>query len=273
MKLGLIAGNGRFPFLVLDAARAQGHEVTIVAAKEEAFPELNDAAARHGSSIHWISLGQLGKCVSVLQAGGVTHAVMAGQVKHTKIFSGGIVPDMLFLSVLTRLASKNTDGLIGAVANVLRERGIELMDSTALLQPLLAKAGVLTRRAPSEDEQKDFVFGCRMADAIAGLDIGQTIAVKQQAVVAVEAMEGTDEVIARAGRLAGPGVRVVKVAKPKQDMRFDVPVIGVATIAAMRSAGASALSIDAGRTLILDGETVFAAANEADICVVGRAAS
>jgi DUF1009 family protein len=273
MKLGLIAGNGRFPFLVLDAARAQGHEVTIVAAKEEAFPELDAAAARHNAPIHWISLGQLGKCVSVLQEGGVTHAVMAGQVKHTKIFSGGIVPDMLFLSVLARLASKNTDGLIGAVANVLRERGIELMDSTALLQPLLARAGILTSRAPTDDEQKDFAFGYRMADAVAGLDIGQTIAVKQQAVVAVEAMEGTDEVIARAGHLAGPGIRVVKVAKPKQDMRFDVPVIGVATIAAMRSARASALSIDAGRTLVLDGEAVLAAANAAGICVVGRATS
>lgn len=271
MKLGLIAGNGKFPFLVLDAARAQGHDVTIVAAKEEAFPELNAAAARHGSAIHWISLGQLGKCVSVLQDGGVTHAVMAGQVKHTKIFSGGIVPDMLFLNVLARLASKNTDGLIGAVANVLRERGIELMDSTALLQPLLATPGVLTRRPPDDDEQKDFAFGYRMADAIAGLDIGQTIAVKQQAVVAVEAMEGTDEVIARAGRLAGPGVRIVKVAKPKQDMRFDVPVIGVATIKAMRAVGASALSIDAGRTLVLDGDAVVAAANAAGIAVLGRA--
>ncbi len=271
MHIGLIAGNGRFPFLVLDAARSQGHDVTIVAAKEEAFPELNEAAARHGSSIHWISLGQLGKCVSVLQDGGVTHAVMAGQVKHTKIFSGGIGPDMMFLGVLARLASKNTDGLIGAVANVLRERGIELLDSTSLLQPLLAGAGVLTRRAPTADEQKEFAFGYRMADAIAGLDIGQTIAVKQQAVVAVEAMEGTDEVIARAGHLAGPGVCVVKVAKPKQDMRFDVPVIGVATIDAMRAAGASALSIDAGRTLVLDGDAVLAAADAANIAIVGRA--
>jgi DUF1009 family protein len=271
MKLGLIAGNGRFPFLVLDAARAQGHDVTIVAAKEEAFPELNAAAARHGSPIHWVSLGQLGKCLAVLQDGGVTHAVMAGQVKHTRIFSAGIVPDMMFLSVLARLASKSTDGLIGAVANVLRERGIELMDSTALLRPLLAKAGVLTRRAPGEDEQQDFAFGYRMADAIAGLDIGQTIAVKQRAVVAVEAMEGTDEVIARAGQLAGPGVRIVKVAKPKQDMRFDVPVIGVATIQAMQAAGASALSIDAGRTLVLEGDAVVAAADAANICVVGRA--
>ena len=270
MKIGLIAGNGRFPFLVLDAARALGHDVTIVAAQEEAFPELNDAAARHGSSIHWISLGQLGTCVNLLKHDGVTHAVMAGQVKHARIFSGGIVPDRLFLRALTQLASRNTDGLIGAVATVLRERGIELMDSTALLQPLLAAAGVLTGRGPSAGEQKDIEFGYRMADAIAALDVGQTIAVKQQAVVAVEAMEGTDEVIARAGRLAGPGVSVVKVAKPNQDMRFDVPVIGMATVRAMQAAGASALSIDAGKTLVIDGDAVMAAANEAGIAIVGR---
>ena len=270
MRIGLIAGNGRFPFLVLDAARAQGHDVTIVAAKEETFPELNDAARRHGAPIHWISLGQLGKCISVLREAGVTHAVMAGQVKHTKIFSGGIVPDLAFLSVLRQLTSKNTDGLIGAVASVLQERGIELMDSTSLLQPLLARPGVLTRRTPTDDEQKDFEFGYRMADAIAALDIGQTIAVKHQAVVAVEAMEGTDEVIGRAGHLAGPGVRIVKVAKPNQDMRFDVPVVGIATIQAMRVAGASALSVDAERTLVLDGEHVFKSANEAGIAIVGR---
>ena len=270
MHLGLIAGNGRFPFLVLDAARAQGHEVTVIAAKEETFPELNAAAERHRSSIHWISLGQLGVCVDILKGAGVTHAVMAGQVKHTRIFSGGIVPDRLFLSVLKQLASRNTDGLIGAVASVLRERGIELMDSTALLQPLLAAEGVLTRRAPSAEEQKDFEFGYRMADALAALDIGQTIAVKQQAVVAVEAMEGTDEVIARAGRLAGPGVSVVKVAKPNQDMRFDVPVIGVATIHAMAAAGATALSVDAGQTLVIDGTAVTSAADEARVAIVGR---
>ncbi len=270
MRLGLIAGNGRFPFLVLDAARAQGHDVTIIAAQEEAFPELNEAAARHGSSIHWVSLGQLGTCVKLLKHDGVTHAVMAGQVKHTKIFSGGIVPDMLLLSVLKQLASRNTDGLIGAVANVLHDRGIELMDSTALLQPLLAAPGVLTSRGPTVDEQKDFEFGYRMADAIAALDIGQTIAVRQQAVVAVEAMEGTDEVIARAGRLAGPGVSVVKVAKPNQDMRFDVPVVGTATVLAMQAAGASALSIDAGRTLVLDGDAVMTTANDAQIAIVGR---
>jgi hypothetical protein len=270
MKLGLIAGNGRFPFLVLDAARAQGHDVTIIAAREETFPELNDAAARHSCRIHWISLGQLGTCISILKDAGVSHAVMAGQVKHTKIFAGGIVPDLTFLTVLAKLATKNTDGLIGAVANVLRDKGIELMDSTALLEPLLARPGVLTRRAPSEDEHKDFEFGYRMADAIAGLDIGQTIAVKHGAVVAVEAMEGTDAVIGRAGHLAGAGVHIIKVAKPHQDMRFDVPVIGLATIQAMRVAGASALSVDAGKTLIMDGDAVMAAADDADIAVVGR---
>jgi DUF1009 family protein len=270
MRLGLIAGNGRFPFLVLDAARAQGHDVVVVAAEEEASEELNEAARHHGSTIHWVSLGQLGQCVNLLTREGVTHVVMAGQVKHAKLFSRRIIPDLLFLKVLRQLASRNTDGLIGAVANVLRDRGIELMDSTALLGPLLAREGVLTTRSPNDDERKDFEFGYTMADAIAALDIGQTVAIRQQAVVAVEAMEGTDEVIARAGRLAGAGASIVKVAKPNQDMRFDVPVVGVATIRAMRAAGASALSIDAGRTLVIDGEAVFVAANEAGITIVGR---
>src|SRR5947208_718945 len=270
MRLGLIAGNGRFPFLVLDAARAQGHDVTVIAAKEETFPELNAAAAKAKAEIHWISLGQLGTCIKLLKKAGATHAVMAGQVKHAKIFAAGIVPDLTLLSLLTKIRSRNTDGLIGAVADVLRDNGIELIDSTALLMPLLARPGVLTDRAPTEEEHKDFEFGCRMADAIAALDIGQTIAVKHQAVVAVEAMEGTDEVIGRAGYIAGPGVRVVKVAKPNQDMRFDVPVIGLATVQAMRIAGASALSVDAGKTLILDGEAVWASANEAHITIVGR---
>ena len=270
MKLGLIAGNGRFPFLVLDAARAQGHDVTIVAAKEETFPELNDAARRHGAAIHWISLGQLGTCINLLKDAGISHAVMAGQVKHTKIFAGGIVPDLTFFSVLRQLTSRNTDGLIGAVASVLRDNGIELLDSTSLIEPLLARPGVLTTRAPTEDERKDFEFGYRMADAIAALDIGQTIAVKHQAVVAVEAMEGTDEVIGRAGHLAGPGVRIIKVAKPNQDMRFDVPVVGIATIQAMRVAGANALSVDAGKTLMIDGDAIVASADDAGITIVGR---
>ena len=270
MRLGLIAGNGRFPFLVLHAARALGHDVTIIAAKEETSPDLTEAAAHAHAPIHWISLGELSTCIGLLKDAGITQAVMAGQVKHNKIFAGWIVPDRAFLSVLTKLAGRNTDGLIGAVAAVLRENGIELLDSTSLLAPLLAAPGVHTKRSPTEEERTDFEFGYGMADAIAGLDIGQTIAVKHGAVVAVEAMEGTDEVIGRAGFLAGPGVRIIKVAKPKQDMRFDVPVVGLATIQAMRVAGASALSIDAGKTLMLDHESLIASADEAGIAIVGR---
>jgi DUF1009 family protein len=269
MRLGLIAGNGRFPFLVLDAARSMGYDVTVIATKEEASTDLNSAAERARAAIHWISIGQLGKCISLMKDAGIDRAVMAGQVKHTKIF-GGIVPDMTFMSLLMKLGTKNTDGLIGAVATVLKENGIELMDSTVLLKPMLATPGVMTARSPNEEEQKDFEFGYGMADAIAGLDIGQTIAVRHRAVVAVEAMEGTDEVIGRAGHLAGPGVRIVKVAKPKQDMRFDVPVIGLATIQAMRVAGASGLSVDAGKTLMFDRDALLASANEAGITIIGR---
>lgn len=268
-RIGLIAGNGKFPFLALHGARSLGHDVTVVAVKEEAFADLEDAARRAGADLHWISLGHLGKCIKLLKGAGISQAVMAGQVKHAKIFSG-IIPDLTLLSVMSRLKARNTDALISAVADVLRDEGIELLDSTVFLSPLLAREGVLTRRVPNQDERADLEFGYGMADAIAGLDIGQTIAVKHKAVVAVEAMEGTDEVIARAGHLAGPGVRVVKVAKPGQDMRFDVPVIGVATIQAMRIAGASVLSVDAGRTLVLDGDQVFASADEANIAIVGR---
>jgi UDP-2,3-diacylglucosamine hydrolase len=247
-----------------------GHDVTVIATKEEAFTDLNDAAAKARADIHWISIGELGRCITLLKTAGASHAVMAGQVKHTKIFAGGIVPDAKFLSVLMKLPFQNTDGLIGAVAKVLRDEGIELIDSTSLLKPMLAVAGVMTKREPSEEEQADFAFGYQMADTIASLDIGQTIAVKHRAVVAVEAMEGTDEVIARAGHLAGPGVRVVKVAKPKQDMRFDVPVIGLATIQAMRIAGASALSIDAGKTLMFERLDLIKSADDAGIAIVGR---
>jgi UDP-2,3-diacylglucosamine hydrolase len=268
-RIGLIAGNGKFPFLALQGARDLGHEVTVVAIKEEAFPDLEEVARKAGAALHWVSLGQLGKCIKLLKSAGVSQAVMAGQVRHVKIFSG-IVPDFTLLSVLTRLKARNTDALISAVADVMRDEGIELMNSTIFLAPLLARPGVLSARAPDEQERADFEFGYRMADAIAALDIGQTIAVKHKAVVAVEAMEGTDEVIGRAGRLAGQGVRIVKVAKPGQDMRFDVPVVGLATIEAMRAAGASALSIDAQRTLVLDGERVFKSADEASIAIVGR---
>jgi DUF1009 family protein len=270
IRLGLIAGNGRFPFLVLEAARAMGYEVTVIAAREEAFTDLNAAAARARAEIHWISLGELGKCITLLKNAGASHAVMAGQVKHAKIFAGGIVPDAKFLSVLMKLPFRNTDGLIGAVASVLKDEGIDLIDSTSLLEPMLAAAGVMTRRPPTDEEQADFAFGYDMADAIAGLDIGQTIAVKHRAVVAVEAMEGTDEVIARAGHLAGTGVRIVKVAKPRQDMRFDVPVVGLATVQAMRAAGASALTIDAGKTLMFEKDELIKCADEAGITIVGR---
>jgi|SRR5918993_3221793 DUF1009 family protein len=268
-RIGIVAGNGKFPFLALQGARSLGHDVTVVAVKEEAFAELEQAAREASASFHSVSLGHLGKCIKILKADGVSQAVMAGQVKHAKIFSG-IIPDLTLLSVLTKLKARNTDALISAVADVMRDHGIELLDSTVFLGPLLAREGVLTRRAPDAAELDDFAFGYRMADAIAGLDIGQTIAVKDKAVVAVEAMEGTDQVIARAGSIAGTGVRIVKVAKPKQDMRFDVPVIGIATVRAMQSAGITALSIDAGRTLVMDGEQVFAAANEAGITIVGR---
>lgn len=270
MHLGLIAGNGRFPFLVLEAARAAGHQVTIIALKEEAFPELEAEAARApAAAIHRVSLGKLGTWVGLLEKAGATHALMAGQVKHTKLFSD-IVPDLTAIGLLARIASKNTDAIIAAVADFLRERGIELIDSTAFLTPLMAREGVLTRRAPTDEERADLTFGYRIADVIAGHDIGQTIAVKSVAVVAVEAMEGTDQVIARAGQLAGAGVTIVKVAKPNQDMRFDVPVIGVATIRAMQVAGASTLSVDAGKTLMIDGDAIIAAADAAGIAIVGR---
>jgi UDP-2,3-diacylglucosamine hydrolase len=270
MKLGLIAGNGRFPFLVLDAARSMGHDVVVIAIKEEASKEIEAAAAKSpGADVHWVSIGQLGAFLKILEDNQITQAVMAGQVKHIKIF-GGFVPDMTAMSLMGKLKGFNTDALIGAVADLMRERGVELINSAKFLEPLLAAEGQLSAREPNETERKDLEFGYRMADAIAGLDIGQTIAVKHQAVVAVEAMEGTDECIARAGHLAGDGVAIIKVAKPNQDMRFDVPIVGLATIQAMRIAGARVLSVDAGRTLIFDREAVFASANEAQIAVVGR---
>ena len=270
MRVGLIAGNGRFPFLVLDAARGAGHDVTIIAIKEEAFPELAEAAARPpAAALHWVSLGQLGTCISLLKEARVTRTVMAGQVKHTKLFAD-IIPDLTLVGVLTRLKARNTDALISGIADVLRDRGIELVDSTTFLSAMLARGGVLTKRAPTEEQRADVEFGYRIADKIAGMDVGQTIAVKSAAVVAVEAMEGTDAVIARAGQLAGAGVRIIKVAKPNQDMRFDVPVVGVSTIEAMKAVGADVLSVDAGRTLMIDGDAILKAADEAGIILVGR---
>jgi DUF1009 family protein len=270
VPIGLIAGNGTFPLLVLRAARQLGHEVTVVAIEDEASAALADLAAElGGTTVRWVALGELGACIATLRQAGATRAVMAGQVKHVKLFSD-VMPDALLAGALERLPAQNTDSLIRAVAETLHQHGIALMDSTALLADLVASSGVLTTRAPGAGMQADFAFGYTVADVLAGLDVGQTIVIKDRAVVAVEAMEGTDAAIARAGALAGRGTRVVKVAKPSQDMRFDVPVVGLATIRAMQAAGADGLSIDAGRTLVLDGDAFIRAADEAGVVVVGR---
>jgi DUF1009 family protein len=277
-KLGLIAGNGRFPFLMLDAARATGRNVVVAAIKEETDPEMEArAAADPGITLHWISLGELSRLIETFQREGVNEAVMAGQVKHKQIFSS-IRPDWRLAKLLLNLRTRNTDMLLGAVAEVLADEGIELVSSTAYLEPLLAKPGVLTRRAPNATEQDDIAYGRSVATAIAGYDIGQTVVIASQACVAVEAMEGTDATIARAGALMHTlegnastlerSLTVVKIAKPKQDLRFDVPVIGVATIEAMQHAGATCLSIEAGRTLIFDLPRVLAVADEAGIGIV-----
>jgi DUF1009 family protein len=279
-KLGLIAGNGRFPFLLLDAARAHGAEVIGAAIREETEPEMDArAAADAGVRVHWFSLGELARLIAMFHAEGVTKAVMAGQVKHKQIFSS-IRPDWLLAKLLLSLSSRNTDGLLGAIAKVLEDEGVELISSTTFLEPLLARPGVLTTRGPNSTEQRDIAYGRGVAHALAAYDIGQTVVIAAQACVAVEAMEGTDAVIARAGEIlrsleeAGDAstlersLTVVKVAKPKQDMRFDVPVIGTGTITAMRQAGATCLAIEAGRTLIFDLHAVTAAANAAGITIV-----
>ncbi len=296
MKLGLIAGNGTFPFLVLDAARAQGFEVVVAAINEEASPEIE---VRGAASVHWLSLGELSRLIDTFKAEGVTRAVMAGQVKHKQIFSA-IRPDWRLAKLLLSLGTRNTDSLLGAVAKVLADEGIMLENSTALLEPLLAKSGVLTKRAPTEQERKNIEYGRAVARGLAQFDIGQTVVIAEAACVAVEAMEGTDATIERAGAimrsLSSDGVdaesptlrkeregrgtqesrnspllsralTVVKIAKPKQDMRFDVPVIGVKTIETMVRAGASCLAVDAGRCLLLDGEATTRAADVAgDLC-------
>ncbi len=260
---GLIAGNGRFPFLVLEGARSQGIDMAVIALKEEASPELEKAAKR----VHWVSLGELSKTIELMHQEGVTQAVMAGQVKHNKIFSA-IRPDWKLAKLLFSLPRKNTDALIGAVARVLEEEGIRLVDSTLFLKPLLPEAGVLTRRAPNEHEAEDITYGRGLAQQIAGMDIGQTVVIADRACVAVEAMEGTDEVIARAARIAaGKPLVVVKVSKPAQDMRFDVPVIGLPTVEQMRVAGATALAVDAGRTLLFDRTKLIQLADRAGIAI------
>ena len=270
MTIGLIAGHGNFPRQVLQAARQIGHDVAVVAITGEASPDFEAHARSQGASaFSWIELGQLGACIQAFKSAGVSQATMAGHVKHVRIF-GGVAPDPMLSAVLQKLPAQNTDSLLAAVVAVLGQHGISVMDSTALLPALVARVGVLTHRAPDEAMQADFAFGYRVADVIAGADIGQTVIVKDRAVVAVEGMDGTDAAIDRAGRLAGRGVRVVKVAKPAQDRRFDVPVVGLGTVAAMKSAGADAISIDAGLTLVIDGDQFYAAANDAGLVVVGR---
>ncbi len=278
MKLGLIAGNGRFPFLLLDAARAQGLPVVVVAIREETDPEIDlRAAADEGITVHWLSLGELSRLIETFQKQGVKNAVMAGQVKHKQIFSS-IRPDWRLAKLLLNLRTRSTDMLLGAVAKVLGDEGIELISSTEFLEPLLAQEGVLTARSPDENECLNIEYGLGVARAVAGFDIGQTVVVAAQACVAVEAMEGTDATIERAGRLMGSlggdastlerRLTVVKVAKPNQDMRFDVPVIGMATVETMIQAGASCLSIEAGRTLLFDRDSLLERASQAGIAIV-----
>jgi DUF1009 family protein len=273
-KLGLIAGNGKFPFLVLHAARAAGYDVVVVAIKEEAFPEIE---SRGAVSVHWLSLGELSKLIETFQREGVNRAIMAGQVKHKQIFSA-IRPDWRLAKLLLSLTTRNTDSLLGGVAKVLAEEGITLENSTALLEPLLAKSGVPTRRAPSEQERKNIEYGRAIARQLGQHDIGQTVVIAETACVAVEAMEGTDATIERAGQIMSSlhgdastlnrALTVVKMAKPSQDMRFDVPVIGVKTIDVMQSAGATCLALQAGGCLLLDGEKIIEAANAARIAIV-----
>src|SRR5438477_10278629 len=260
---GLIAGNGRFPFLVLEGARSQGIDMAVIALKEEASQELEKIAKR----LHWVSLGELSKTIDLMHQEGVKQAVMAGQVKHNKIFSS-IRPDWKLAKLLFSLPRKNTDALIGAVARVLEGEGIRLVDSTVFLKPLLPEAGVLTRRAPNEHEAEDIAYGRGLAQQIAGMDIGQTVVIADHACVAVEAMEGTDEVIVRAARIAaGKPLVGVKVSKPAQDMRFDVPVVGLPTVEQMRSAGATALAVDAGRTLLFDRAKLIELADASGIAI------
>jgi DUF1009 family protein len=279
-KLGLIAGNGRFPFVLLDAARAHGLSVVVAAIREETDPEIDArAAADPAIRVHWLSLGELSRLIDTFRAEGITRAVMAGQVKHTQIFSS-IRPDWRLAKLLLNLRTRNTDMLLGAVAKVLADEGIELISSTQYLEPLLAKPGVLTRRAPSEEEQKDIAYGRSVARGLAAFDLGQTVVIAAQACVAVEAMEGTDATIERAGSLMrrlsdtastlSRALTVVKVAKPAQDMRFDVPVIGLATIEVMARAGATCLAVDAGRTLLFDAAAIAAAADRAGIALVAE---
>lgn len=264
MNYGLIAGNGQFPFLVVEGARKQGASLSVVAIKEETDKRIDDI----DENVTWVGIGQLGKMIDFFKREGVTKAIMAGQVKHVQIFSGAL-PDVRMLKMLWNLPKRNTDALIGGVADELAKEGIELIDSTFFLQDHLAPNGVLTKRKPTDIEVGNVEYGLHVASEIARLDLGQTIVVRAKACVAIEAMEGTDATIRRAGELANGKLTVVKVAKPNQDMRFDVPVIGAPTIQTMIDAGATCLSITAGKTLIFDREEMLNLADRNNICILG----
>jgi UDP-2,3-diacylglucosamine hydrolase len=266
MKYGLIAGNGRFPLLALETARTLGDEAVVIAIKEEASPELEALSAK----CYWVSLGELSRLIEICHAEGITRIMMAGQVKHAKIFST-IKPDWRLFKVLASLPRKNTDGLIGAVAKVLSDEGIELVDSTALLKPLLATKGVLTRRKPDKDEQANIEYGTSIAHALASFDIGQSVAIADRACVALEAMEGTDAILRRAaGLVNGKPITLVKASSRRRHLLFDVPVLGLETIHVMRETGTTACAVDAGRTLLLDREEMLAHANEAGVAIIGQ---
>jgi DUF1009 family protein len=265
MRYGLIAGNGRFPELALESARGLGHDVTVLAIQEEAAPQIEALAAR----CYWISLGQLGKLIDILKNEGITEVVMCGQVKHAKIFSS-IVPDWRLFKLLASLPSKNTDGLIGGVVKILADEGIHLSDSTALLKPLLATAGAMSQREPQKEETADIEYGRRVADALAGFDVGQSVAICERACVALEAMEGTDAMLRRAaGLVNGRRLSLVKVARRREHLLFDVPVVGLSTIPVMRETGTTVLAMEAGRTLMLDREEMLKQADSANLAIVG----
>jgi DUF1009 family protein len=265
MRYGMIAGNGRFPLLALESAQRLGHDVTVVAIPEEASKDVEALAPR----CHWISLGDLSKLIDILKRDGIGEVVMCGQVKHAKIFSS-IRPDWRLVKLLASLPSKNTDGLIGGVIKILRDEGIELRESTFLLQPLLATPGTMTKRKPDKDENTDIAYGRRVANALAGFDVGQSVAICERTCVAMEAMEGTDAMLQRAaGLVNGRRLTLVKVARRREHLLFDVPVIGLDTVAVLQETGTTAVAVEAGRTLMLDKDRLLAAASEARIAIVG----
>ena len=264
MKYGLIAGNGQFPFLVVEGARRAGASLVVVAIKEETDPRIDEVADK----VAWVGIGQLGKMIDFFKREGVGRAIMAGQVKHVQIFSGSL-PDVRMLTMLWNLPKRNTDALIGGIADEMAREGIELIDSTHFIKDQLAPAGAMTKRTPNETEQENIGYGLHIASEIARLDLGQTIVVRAKACVAIEAMEGTDATIRRAGELAKGKLTVVKVAKPDQDMRFDVPVVGVPTVETMIEAGATCLSVTAGKTLVFDRDAMVSLANKHKIAIIG----